>query len=433
MMQSSAGPFVSRLFFNYMQGQVDILAAHCEKVWLRLHIALCRRVLVRHLCSEIPRFWHFWALPRAVLQSMHSMLELSQLNEQAEATMSKRQRAILKHNFQQLNFRWNIIHGWLRLCDRQVSFNGVGKFQSIPWLLQRVVEIDETKHRSQQEGSAELNKHAERSLRLEIGLNVHSGLVDLFTSDPALLRAQLDLRNAARTALLLLTSHPDEAAAALPSFDEEPRLLFDYDAYPEGVGYGIEVDLSSEDEDSSEGSGDEQASGSRDRRRSEDRGDSEDSSGSPYHADSSVSSSDSEQDSSEESEEHDASEEQDESQKEVDSEEESDRELEGNSEEENDSDEEAEENTDEEQEAGQDADNSDGDVEHPDGELADAVDAEEQKQQPVLSRHTYNLRKRTAGQVFTLEYVHTLTALLWPAINWRSTFLRLAFHAVREP
>ena len=95
MMLSSAGPFVSRLFFNYMQNQVDILAAHCEKVWLRPHIALCRRVLVRHLCSKTPRFWHFWACPRAVLQSMHSMLELSLLNAQAEGAPSERQCAVL--------------------------------------------------------------------------------------------------------------------------------------------------------------------------------------------------------------------------------------------------------------------------------------------------------------------------------------------------
>ncbi len=394
MMQSSAGPFVSRLFFNYMQSQVDILAARCEKVWLGPHVALCRRVLVRHLCSKTPRFWHFWACPRAVLQSMHSMLELSQLNAEAEEATAKRQRAILRYNFRQRHSDWNRLQQWLCRCDRPVPSNDVERIQSILWLHQRIVKIQETQHRPQQEGSAaEPSNEAVTQLRSEVELRVHSGLVDLFASNPALLRAQQDLRTAARTALLLLTSCPDDAAAALPSLDDEPWLRqYDYETYPEGVDYGIESDLS-EDGDSSQDS------------------DSEDLSGSSYHSASSDFSSDSEQDDSENSEEHDDSEVQDDSQKEVDSEEESDWEEEDNSEEDIDSDEEAEQNTDEEHDGGQVADNSDGDVEHSDGGLADAVDAEDQKQQPVLPRHTYNLRKRTVGQLSTLGYVHTISDL----------------------
>ena len=258
---------------------------------------------------------------------MHGMLELSQLNTAAEGVTSKRQRAVLWHNFRHLSNDWGLLQQWLRRCD-QVLFEDRGRFQSISWLRRRIAELQETQH-SLDEGSAEPSDEVVTQLQSELRLNVHSGLVDLFTSDPALFRAQMDFRTVVRTALEHLTSSPDEAMAALP-LDDEPLLDYDYHAYPEGRNYGVESD-SSEDSNSSEHSdGEDQSKSS-----------------------SSGISSESEQDDSEDSEEHDDSEEQDDSDEKNDSDEkEGSEEDEDNSEAEIDSDEEDENCTDEEQEAG---------------------------------------------------------------------------------
>lgn len=257
MMQSSAGPFVSRVFFDYMQSQVDVLAAHCEHEWLRPHIAVCRRVLVRHLCSDAPRIWHFWACQRAVLQSMHSMLELTDINAQADTLLSdSSQRRILRGNFRLLQSRWRLLQAWLRRCDKAAGSREGSDYQHIPWLQESTLMIQAYARHLEQGGAADPLSSVAQSAHLNVmRISERNGLVDGFTSDPALVQAQQALHAASRRARVL-QAHAQAALDGMPALDEIDRrddVCDDVLPHSEGGGYGWETDEYSDDGRSDDG------------------------------------------------------------------------------------------------------------------------------------------------------------------------------------